>query len=313
MSPPGRIADKIVAREALPARLATVARPLVFTNGVFDLLHRGHVEYLEAARALGATLLVALNSDASARLLGKGADRPIVGEADRAVTIAALESVGLVTFFDERTPVPLLREVRPDVYVRGAAGAQPWRARTGAVVQRGPFHHRLAAPHPRAVRMSKRALFLDRDGVLNVDHGYVHRIEDFEPVAGVFDALTRAVARGWAPVVVTNQSGIGRGYYSADEYLALETHMRRVFAERGIAFLDIYHCPHLPNAGCACRKPAPGMILQAARDHDLDLSASAMIGDRASDAAAARAAGVGRVDLVGPGRTIGDIVADLCD
>lgn len=113
------IAGKIVARNALPARLATIARPLVFTNGVFDLLHRGHVEYLEVARSLGAALLVALNSDASARSLGKGADRPIVGQADRAVTIAALESVSLVTLFDERTPVPLLTEVRPDIYVKG--------------------------------------------------------------------------------------------------------------------------------------------------------------------------------------------------
>jgi D-glycero-beta-D-manno-heptose 1-phosphate adenylyltransferase len=113
------IADRIVARADLPARLAGGARPLVFTNGVFDILHRGHVEYLEAARALGATLLVALNSDASARLLGKGADRPLVAQADRAAVIAALASVGLVTLFDEPTPVALLAEVRPDIYVKG--------------------------------------------------------------------------------------------------------------------------------------------------------------------------------------------------
>lgn len=113
------IAARIVARGDLPARLTGAARPLVFTNGVFDLVHRGHVEYLEAARSLGATLLVALNSDASARTLGKGADRPLVGQADRAAVVAALASVSLVTFFDERTPVALLREVRPDVYVKG--------------------------------------------------------------------------------------------------------------------------------------------------------------------------------------------------
>ena len=113
------IAAKVVARAELPERLRKAAPPLVFTNGVFDLLHRGHVEYLEAARALGATLLVALNSDASARSLGKGADRTLVPETDRAAVIAALEAVSLVTLFDERTPVALLREVRPDLYVKG--------------------------------------------------------------------------------------------------------------------------------------------------------------------------------------------------
>ena len=113
------IAAKITARADLPAVLATVPRPLVFTNGVFDMLHPGHVEYLESARALGSALLVALNSDVSARGLGKGADRPINPESDRAVLLAALESVSLVTFFDERTPVALLQEVRPDLYVKG--------------------------------------------------------------------------------------------------------------------------------------------------------------------------------------------------
>ena len=94
-------------------------RPLVFTNGVFDVLHRGHVLYLAAARELGAALLVAVNSDASAKQLGKGPDRPLSREADRAIVIAALESVSLVTLFDEPTPCELLRRCRPDIYVKG--------------------------------------------------------------------------------------------------------------------------------------------------------------------------------------------------
>ena len=91
----------------------------MFTNGVFDLLHRGHASYLAQARSLGASLLVGLNSDASARGLGKGPDRPVNGEADRAALLAALASVDLVTLFDEPTPLELLRLVRPDVYVKG--------------------------------------------------------------------------------------------------------------------------------------------------------------------------------------------------
>ena len=110
---------KIVARADAPARLAQLPGPVVFTNGVFDVLHRGHVTYLAQARAVGGSLVVALNTDASARRLGKGPDRPLNGEHDRAIVIAALESVSLVTWFDEDTPVELLSELKPQVYVKG--------------------------------------------------------------------------------------------------------------------------------------------------------------------------------------------------
>lgn len=110
---------KIVARSALAQRMAGLPRPLVFTNGVFDILHPGHVEYLERASALGSTLIVGLNSDSSVRQLEKGADRPINPEAERAVMLAALESVTLVTLFTERTPLELLQEIRPNLYVKG--------------------------------------------------------------------------------------------------------------------------------------------------------------------------------------------------
>ena len=111
--------DKLCPRDQLAARLAALPRPLVFTNGVFDILHRGHVSYLEKARALGGSLVLGLNSDASARLLGKGPDRPLNADVDRACVLAALESVSLVTLFDEKTPVALLGEVRADLYVKG--------------------------------------------------------------------------------------------------------------------------------------------------------------------------------------------------
>jgi rfaE bifunctional protein nucleotidyltransferase chain/domain len=111
--------DKIVPRSEAARRAASLAQPVVFTNGVFDVLHRGHVAYLEQARAQGASLVVALNTDASARRLGKGPDRPLNREHDRAAVIAALESVSLVSFFDEDTPVALIGELRPQVYVKG--------------------------------------------------------------------------------------------------------------------------------------------------------------------------------------------------
>jgi rfaE bifunctional protein nucleotidyltransferase chain/domain len=111
--------DKLCARAELAASVAALAPPVVFTNGVFDILHRGHVSYLAQARALGASLVVGLNSDASARALGKGPDRPLNTEIDRACVLAALESVSLVTLFDEATPVALLKLVRPQLYVKG--------------------------------------------------------------------------------------------------------------------------------------------------------------------------------------------------
>jgi rfaE bifunctional protein nucleotidyltransferase chain/domain len=105
--------------EALARRLAALPRPLVFTNGVFDVLHRGHVGYLHAARQLGASLIVGINTDASARGLGKGPDRPLNHDVDRALVLAGLAAVDAVTFFAEPTPVALIERLRPDLYVKG--------------------------------------------------------------------------------------------------------------------------------------------------------------------------------------------------
>ncbi len=110
---------KLCPRAELLPRLADLARPVVFTNGVFDILHRGHVTYLAQARALGASLVLGLNSDVSVRALGKAPDRPLNGEGDRACVLAALASVSLVTLFDEPTPVELMKLVHPDLYVKG--------------------------------------------------------------------------------------------------------------------------------------------------------------------------------------------------
>ncbi len=110
---------KIVPPEELPGRLRLQSRPLVFTNGVFDVLHRGHTTYLAESRALGASLIVALNSDLSVKRLGKGADRPVNPLADRLAVVAALESANLVTWFEEDTPLSLILICRPDVLVKG--------------------------------------------------------------------------------------------------------------------------------------------------------------------------------------------------
>lgn len=132
--------QKIVSFDELARRAAALPKPVVMTNGVFDILHRGHVTYLAQARALGASLVVAVNSDASVRMLGKGDDRPINTEADRAAVLAALESVDLVVVFEDKVPLKVIEQAHPDIYVKGgdyrvedlpeAALVAAWGART---------------------------------------------------------------------------------------------------------------------------------------------------------------------------------------
>ena len=128
---------KIAATQDAIARVTSLPRPLVFTNGVFDVLHRGHATYLAQARALGASLVVALNTDASARRLGKGPDRPLNNELDRAAVIAALESSTLVTWFDENTPLELITALRPDILVKGGDYDMDTLAETAVVKANG--------------------------------------------------------------------------------------------------------------------------------------------------------------------------------
>jgi len=149
--------------------------------------------------------------------------------------------------------------------------------------------------------MLRPALFLDRDGVINHDTGYTHRIEDFRFRDGIFDICRTAQARGFVLVVVTNQAGVGRGYYTEEQFQTLTAWMLNRFAEQDVSFTAVEHCPDHPTAGIGPyrresprRKPGPGMILDAAVAHGLDLPRSVMIGDRASDMQAAQAAGVGR-------------------
>ena len=153
--------------------------------------------------------------------------------------------------------------------------------------------------------IARPAVFLDRDGVINQESEYVHRIEDFHFIDGVFDACRQMSKAGFRLIVITNQAGIARGYYTEDEFHRLTKWMLDEFRQHGVEIDGVYYCPHHPVHGvgqylrqCDCRKPGPEMILRAAREHSLDLPKSILVGDKASDIEAGRSAGVGCCVLV---------------
>jgi D-glycero-D-manno-heptose 1,7-bisphosphate phosphatase len=156
-----------------------------------------------------------------------------------------------------------------------------------------------------------KAAFIDRDGVIIEERGYVYKIEDFAPLPGAIAALRDLQAAGYALVVITNQSGIARGLYSEADYLSFNAHMEAQLRAHGVRFDAVEYCPHLPDAlearyrlDCDCRKPGPGMLQRAARRLDLDLASSVLVGDRRTDIEAGRAAGVGRCFLVRSGHSL---------
>ncbi len=157
----------------------------------------------------------------------------------------------------------------------------------------------------------KRAVFLDRDGVLNVDNGYVSQVDDFEFIEGVIEACKKLKDKGYLLVVITNQSGIARGYFSEEQFHTLTEWMDWSLADRGVDLDGIYYCPHHAEKGvgeykvdCDCRKPKPGMLLSAIEELNIDVSNSILVGDKVSDLQAGIAAGVKTNYLVRTGKEI---------
>lgn len=151
-----------------------------------------------------------------------------------------------------------------------------------------------------------KALFLDRDGVINKEKNYLYKIEDFEFIDGVFEACRKFQKEGYLIVIITNQAGIAREKYSEEEYQYLTTWMIKRFNEENIKITAVYHCPHHPNFSgeCDCRKPKPGMLMSAQRDLDIDMQNSILVGDKESDIEAGINAGVGKNILVRSGHKI---------
>ena len=152
--------------------------------------------------------------------------------------------------------------------------------------------------------MAIKTIFLDRDGVVNKEVRYLYKLSDFEFIDGIFDACHYFQKLDYEIVIVTNQSGIARGYYNENDYLKLTEWMLGQFKDNGINILDTFHCPHSPESTCNCRKPKPCMLIEAKHKHDISMKDSWMIGDKKTDIEAANLAGITNTILVRSGHLI---------
>jgi D-glycero-D-manno-heptose 1,7-bisphosphate phosphatase len=155
--------------------------------------------------------------------------------------------------------------------------------------------------------MSIKTIFLDRDGVINKEMNYLYKIDDFEFIDGVFEACHYLSSLGYKIIVITNQSGIARGYYTEYDFRILTKWMINQFKINDVNILDIFHCPHLSDSNCICRKPMPGMLFDAQYKHNIDMKNSWLIGDKKNDIIAANSAGITNTILVKSGHKIDEL------
>lgn len=288
-------------------------RMVGFTSGVFDLLHPGHVSYLEAARKLCDELVVGVNSDASVSAL-KGPLRPIQGEEARAKVVAGLRSVDHVFLFSEQNNNENIRALKPDLYIKagdydrsklssaplveeygGKVVTVPFEAGfsstdlVGTVVER--YLPQLAAFEEPPPREKRPAIFLDRDGTVNKEVQYLHEPEKFELIPGVLEGMKLLRDAGYRIVIVTNQPGIGLGYFTKEDFFRVMGRMLREVSEAGILIDKIYFSPYSKADKTSCRKPGTRLVERAVEELNLDLEASYVIGDMTSDIQLAKNAG----------------------
>ena len=155
--------------------------------------------------------------------------------------------------------------------------------------------------------MTLKTIFLDRDGVINKEVEYLFRIADFEFIKGVFDACLYFQNLNYKVIIISNQSGIGRGYFNENDYQKLTEWMLKQFNKKGISILDILYCPHGPESKCNCRKPKPGMLIEAKCKYNISMQDSWMIGDTETDILAANSAGISNTILVRSGHAIDEL------
>ncbi len=320
--------SKIKTREELCGSQADWRKASIkvgFTSGVFDILHPGHIEYLEKAKSLCNILVVGINSDYSVRA-NKGELRPINSEVERARTLAGLSAVDFVFIFPEKNNNQNIELLKPDLYIKaGDYNAEKLSSASivesyGGKVEIVPFVEgksstsviekisaqalagAVTASAAATQKVGGKAAFIDRDGTINKEVEYLSSPDEFELIPGVIDGMKALAAAGYEIVIVTNQPGIGFGYYSAGDLFRVNAKLLKAAGDAGVPIRKIYFCPHTKLDNCSCRKPSAGMLLRARDELGIDLSQSIIIGDTEADIGAGKAAGCKTV-LVLSGKT----------
>jgi D-glycero-D-manno-heptose 1,7-bisphosphate phosphatase len=293
-------------------------RRIGFTCGSFDLMHAGHAQYLAKARAACDRLLVAVNSDASVRRY-KNPLRPINPERERMYLVAALASVDAVTILEDDRPLELLLRWKPDLYIKGGdyqssslrsgAAVEAYGGRvlviasdfatsTSAMLARIVAIEAHSAPERPPEREFRGLALVDRDGTLIRDVPFLGDAARVELLPGAGEGLKTLQDAGFAIAVVTNQQGVGIGYLTTAEMIAVNQQLFRALATYGVRVSKIYYCPHTAADDCDCRKPKSGLVERALRDFRMAAARAFVIGDSTTDAAAGKAAGC-RTVLIG--------------
>lgn len=295
---------KIIPREELRKVVETLqqqGKKVGFTCGAFDLLHAGHVRYLEEAKKKCDILIVAVNTDESVRGY-KGAKRPILPEGERMRLMAGLEAVDYVTPMLELRPRELLALLKPNFYFKGGDYSvhelksrdvlDEWGGEAivlplvegrstsniiDRVVQKELTESIPWRPH------SGKAVFLDRDGTINEDVPFLHDPKKFKLLPKAAEGMKRMKELGYRLIIVTNQQGIGLGYFPEEDFFQVNSAMFRQLSPHGIVVSKIYFCPHSEAEDCECRKPKIGLLKRAEKDLGLDLSICFFIGDKVLD------------------------------
>lgn len=297
--------SKVITRDeavTLSAAYKASGKRVGYTSGVFDILHPGHVEYLEAARARVDVLFVGLNSDASVKS-NKGESRPICTQQERAEVLAGLTAVDHVFIFSERNNNLNVELLQPSLYIKagdysvdklsskaivekygGSVELVPFKAghSTTSVIERIEMAS-FCQSGERSTYDCRPAVFLDRDGTINEHIEYLSEPARFKEIPGAYKAIQQLRSLGFRIVIVTNQPGIGLGYFTKEDFYAVTREMMRQASSAGAAFDKIYFCQHSKADNCACRKPGVFFLERAKQELNIDLAKSYVIGDMTSD------------------------------
>ncbi len=300
--------NKIVSRESAATQVnewREQGLQVGFTSGVFDLLHLGHLSYLEDARKRCDKLVVAVNSDSSVRQ-NKGLLRPVISELERAKVVAGLACVDLVFVFSESNNNQNITDLKPSIYIKAGDYAKESLSSASIIESQGgrvelvPFvsgnsssaiiqkiikNH--AAILPQWIELPKPelapAIFLDRDGTLIEHVDYLSEPDRVKLLPGVITGLKKLQQLGYRLVIVTNQPGIGLGYLSREDFFKVNLRLFKLVSEQGVLFDRVYFCPHSKSEVCSCRKPGIELINRATKDLNIVVEDSFVIGDTTTD------------------------------